>query len=105
MFGDGTLEWSILIYPLMALFYLQLIRLLNQSNLAKQPVSDEEYIAGIARVRGCSEYDLFFEAAKEWRIANKGRIEEDFKDYLRYNAMPHYVKDFARKHRAANDIN
>jgi hypothetical protein len=102
MFGDGYTGWNILIYPLLALFYLQLIRHLSQSNLAKQPISDEEYLTGIARVRGCSEYDLFFEAAKEWRIASKIRIEEDFNDYLRYNAMPYYVKDFARKHRTAN---
>lgn len=88
----------------MALFYLQLIRQLNQSNLARQPISDEEYITAIARGRGCSEYDLFFEAAKEWRITNKIRIEEDFRNYLRHNAMPHYVKDYARKRRSANNI-
>ena len=104
MFGDGAIEWNLIIYPLMALFYLQLIRQLNQSKLAKQPVSDEEYLAGIARIRGCSEYDLFFEAAKEWRIVNRRRIEEDFKDYLRHDAMPYYVKDYARKHRAANSM-
>ena len=104
MFGDGAIEWNILIYPLMALFYLQLIRHLNQSNLAKQPISDEEYLAAIARMRGCSEYDLFFDAAREWRIADKIRIEEDFKDYVRHDAMPYYVKDYARKHRMADNI-
>lgn len=105
MFGGGVIEWNILIYPLMALFYLQLIRHLSQSNIARKlPLSDEEYLATIARMRECSEYDLFFEAARKWRIADKIRIDEDFKDYVRHDAMPYYVKDYARKHRMANNI-
>ena len=61
-------------------------------------VSDEEYLADMARKRGSSEYDLFHLSAKEWHI-QEGRIEDDFKDYLVNGGLPYYVKDYIRKNR------
>ncbi|OQY58244.1 MAG: hypothetical protein B6245_12800 [Desulfobacteraceae bacterium 4572_88] len=61
-------------------------------------ISDEEYLAGMARKRGGSEYDIFHISAKEWCIP-AGRIDEDFKEYLVHGDLPYYVKDYIRKNR------
>ncbi len=66
-------------------------------------VSDEEYLAGMAKKRGRSEYDLFHISAKEWHI-QVGRIDEDFKKYLVNGDLPYYVKDYIRKNREKADL-
>jgi hypothetical protein len=43
-----------------------------------------------------SEYDIFVEAAKLWTISID-RVEQDFKNYLTKDQIPHYVIDFLRK--------
>ena len=99
MFSEGVINWNLVAYSVAVLLCLQFLRILEQSRLEKQPLSDEEYFSGIARMRGCSEYDLFFTAAGEWRINNKSRVEKDFKEYLSTSRLPYYVQDFTRKHR------
>ncbi len=64
----------------------------------RSPLSDGEYLSHLARTGGISEYDLFLRAAEVWSIP-RSRVEADFKDYLLHDQMPHYMKDFIRRHR------
>jgi len=63
-----------------------------------KPVSMEDYIFKIARVTGNSEYDVFCKSAEHWPVS-QGKIEQDFKNYLNYQIVPHYVTDFVRKNK------
>ncbi len=98
MFGDIFSDWKIVVYSLVAIFYFQLIKYLDKQFAQKRPFSDEEYLFKMAKIMECSEYDIFFQSAKEWRIS-KEKTEDDFKEYLLNETLPYYVKDFIRKTR------
>jgi crotonobetainyl-CoA:carnitine CoA-transferase CaiB-like acyl-CoA transferase len=86
------------IYILLPVFYLILKRYLDQRIIKKKPSSDEDWLAGIALQRKCSEFDVFQCAGAQWRIAAT-QIAKDFKHFLNTAEMPHYVRDYVRKHR------
>jgi len=50
----------------------------------------------LSRFMRCSEYDIFMEAAKPWRVS-KQHVEGDFRKYLLAEQIPYYVADFIRK--------
>ena len=62
--------------------------------------SDEEYLSSMAADRNCSEYDLFRLAAEKWHVADR-QVKGDFNRYLTHGGLPHYLRDFVRKNRAA----
>ncbi len=93
---DNLSEWKTIIFMLIAFLCVLLIKLISKG--PKQPPGDQEYISKMARKRGCSEFDIFYLSAEEWHISKK-RIEYDFKEYLLYEYVPYYVKDFVRKTR------
>ena len=96
MFGDMTFDWHTIVFPLMVLSYFQLLRYLDRRYARKKPFTDQEYLMNLARLMECSEYDIFMEAAKPWRVS-KQHVEEDFKRYLLAEQVPYYVADFIRK--------
>ncbi|MCP4350567.1 MAG: hypothetical protein GY795_34300 [Desulfobacterales bacterium] len=99
MLVDMIQEWKMVVYPLaVIILYLLLLRYLDKQSVDNQPLSDAEYISQAALIKGTSEYDIFFECAKEWHISNR-KVENDFKEYLLRGHMPYYVKDFVRKTR------
>jgi hypothetical protein len=91
--------WEWFVFPMATIGYFQLLRYLNLRYARKRWLSDEEILTQIARLKGCSEYDLFFKSAEDWRITD-ARIDGDFKNYLKGEQLPYYVKDFVRKTRA-----
>ena len=93
-------QWKMILLPLAAFFYIEFLKHLNQWHAARQPSSDEDYLAVEARAKSISEYDIFHIAAQTWRIS-KMRVDDDFKDYLIRGFMPHYVRDYVRRARNA----
>ena len=96
MFGDMSIDWRAIFFPLMVLSYFQLLRYLDRRYARKKPFTDQEYLMNLARFMECSEYDIFMEAAKPWRVS-KQHVDEDFKKYLLAEQIPYYVADFIRK--------
>ena len=91
-------DWNTILFPLFVLLYIYLLYRVEKQFRRQRTLSDEEFLAYLARVYSCSEYDLFHAAAEEWNLSG-APIDEDFKDYLKEGDMPYYVKDFIRKAR------
>jgi hypothetical protein len=96
MFGNISIDWRIIVFPLMVISYFQLLRYLDRRYARKKPFTDQEYLMNLARFMKCSEYDIFMEAAKPWQVS-KQPVEDNFKRYLLSEQIPYYVKDFIRK--------
>ena len=96
MFGDISIDWRAVVFPLMVIFYFQLLRYLDRRYARKKPFTDQEYLMNLARFMKCSEYDIFIEAAKPWKVSNQ-HVVDDFKKYLLAEQIPYYVTDFIRK--------
>ena len=96
MVNEIILDWNTVFYFLFACVYLFLIKILNKRWTRRRVDTDEEYIAVMARIGECSEYDIFKMASESWNIS-KSRIDSDFKAYLKNGALPFYVKDYVRK--------
>ncbi len=91
-------NWNAILFPLFVLLYIYLLYRVEKRFYHQRALTDEEYLAYLARVYACSEYDLFHAAAEEWNLSGAG-VDEDFKTYLKEGNMPYYVKDFIRKGR------
>jgi len=91
-------EWKMILLPIAAFLYIELLKHLDIRFAARRTVTDEEYLAHIARSRSTSEYDLFHVAAGTWHIAAR-QVEDDFKRYVTEGQMPHYVRDYVRRMR------
>ena len=96
MFGDISIEWGTIVYPMMVLSYFELMRYLGKRYARKKPFADQEYLTNLARFMECSEYDIFMEAAKFWHVSTE-QVRGDFKTYLLAEHIPYYVVDFLRK--------
>jgi hypothetical protein len=96
MFGDISIDWRAIVFPLMVVSWFQLLRYLDRRYASKKPFTDQEYLMNMARFMKCSEYDIFMEAAKPWQVS-KQHVEDDFKKYLLAEQIPYYVADFIRK--------
>jgi hypothetical protein len=83
---------------LLAGVFFRLLFHWNKTSESDTPKTMEDYLYKIARVTGKSEYDIFLKSAEEWPISRR-KIEEDFKDYLIYQFVPYYVRDFVRKNK------
>jgi hypothetical protein len=86
------------LYVLIPIFYVLLKRYLDHRFIKKQSLSDEDSLARIAYQNKCSEFDLFQCAGAQWHIPYR-QIAGDFKIYLRKSDLPHYVRDYVRKHK------
>ncbi len=91
-------EWKMIVLPLAAFLYIGFLRHLDFRLAARRTVSDEEYLAAMARSRSTSEYDMFHVAAETWHIAAT-QVEDDFNRYVTEGDMPHYVRDYVRRMR------
>ena len=89
-------QWHLLIYPLAAIAYFELLRRLDNHWARRTPLTDEEILSRFARSHEISEYDVFGLAAPNWSI-DPDRIEQDFNTYLLKGILPHYVLDFIRR--------
>jgi hypothetical protein len=98
MNGDFTFHWSMVLYPLAALCYFEVMRRLDEYWARRNPLTDEEILWHHARAEGISELEVFRRAAVSWSISQT-RAEEDFNRYLRQDLLPHYLRDYVRKRR------
>jgi hypothetical protein len=98
MFEDIITKADSLIYLILVILYLLFIKYAARKAAERRMLTDEEYIAKMARLRGRSEHDIFCIAAQEWHVSEK-KADRDFKTYLKYNELPYYVKDYIRKSR------
>ena len=89
-------QWHLLIYPLAALAYFELLRRLDRRWARRTPLTDEEILGYYAEANGISEYEVFKRAAPNWSI-NPDEVDDDFRAYLQEGVLPHYVRDFIRK--------
>ena len=90
-------------FLLLAIIYVVGKRYIEAHDRRNRQISDEEYLASMAVSRKCSEYDLFLSAAERWHVSTS-QVENDFKQYLIQGGLPHYVRDFVRKNRCADDL-
>lgn len=96
MNGEFVFQWPMILYPLAALCYFELMRRLDNAWADRNPLSEEEILWNHARSLGISELEVFRRAAEFWTVG-AGRVEEDFKSYLRQEPLPPYVRDYLRK--------
>jgi hypothetical protein len=89
-------QWQLLIYPLAALAYFELLRRLDRYWMRRKPLTDEEILGYYAKSNAISEYDVFKRAAPDWSV-DPSEVEADFRAYLQEGVLPHYVRDFIRK--------
>ena len=78
------------------LAYVVIKRISEQRLARTRTLSAEECLLHLARLHGCSEFELFQKAAGFWIPAGP-QVENDFRDYLLGGDLPHYVRDFIRK--------
>ena len=97
-----VLNWEVLLGAGGSLLLLYTLYCLDKRGLKAKQLSIDEYIAKMARLSECSEYDVFQAAAEEWQIS-KSKVESDFKHYLLQDDIPFYVKDFVRRYKSDVD--
>jgi hypothetical protein len=66
-------------------------------------ISNDEYLASLARVRQCSVYDLFRLSGVDWRFSNS-KTETDFKAYLKTGHIPQYVVNYVKQNIRPEDV-
>ena len=98
MSDSPVFQWPMLLLPLAALCYFELLRHLDRLWANRQPLTDEEVLAQLARLREVSEYEVFHQAGAAWTVG-RPQVEDHFKAYLKGGALPHYVRDYLRRHR------
>ena len=98
MNDPSVFQWPMITLPLAALVYFELMRRLDRRWANRHPLTDEEVLSRLARDNGISEYEIFHLAADGWSVG-RSRVEDHFKGYLRRGDLPHYVRDYLRRHR------
>ena len=103
MISDYLFKPETIAFSFLAIAYVLGRKYIERRERRTRLISDEEYLASVATGMNCSEYDLFLVAAKKWRVSIL-QIEDDFKRYLIDGILPHYVRDFVRKNRSADNV-
>lgn len=98
MFDSALFELKTICLVLLVIIYNIILIYADRRETGKKyiSISDLDLLYNMARMKSCSEYDIFVMAAEVWRFS-KRKIESDFKEYLISQHIPHYVKDFVRK--------
>ena len=86
-----------LIFVVLAFCYIALKNYFEGRLLREYENSDEYCLSSLAVARKCSVYDIFRKAAEEWNFSD-GKVENDFRSYLRTGDIPHYISTYVRKH-------
>ena len=97
-------EINSLFFVLAALSYLLLLRHIDKQAVRPRPLNDYEFLYMLSRHKGCSEYDIFFQSAQDWRLSNQ-KIKNDFKDYLLEGRIPYYTQSYIRRMRESGENN
>lgn len=76
--------------------YVLVKRISEKRTARTRSISEEEGLLHLARLNGCSEYELFRKASVFWNVPEP-QVEADFRTYLLEGLMAHYVRDYVRK--------
>jgi hypothetical protein len=84
------------LFLLLITAYVLVKRISEKRTARTRSISEEEGLLHLARLNGCSEYELFRKAAVFWNVPDR-QVEADFRTYLLEDLLPHYVRDYVRK--------
>ena len=96
MWFDILTNWKLVMFVVAALVYILTIKMIEIKSARNSYISDEEYLHRLARMKECSEYDIFHVSGECWHLS-RGVVEEGFKTYLRQGQLPYFVRDFIRR--------
>ena len=85
----------VIIYLLVGIGLFILVTVIAEFLIRRRKEHELESLSIEARRREVSEYDLFHEAASLWNI-KKEQADRDFKEYLRADALPFYMRQMLR---------
>lgn len=88
--------WTALLLMVVGCSYLLVIYLTAKREARPRPLTESELLAKLGRIGPDTEYDIFFHAARDWRVS-KDEVESDFKEYLHEGTIPYYVNSYLRK--------
>jgi hypothetical protein len=93
-----------------ALFFIALAVLytlfkvhLKRRGPKSRQLTDGERLNNLALKKGNSVYRIFHLAGESWSVA-ASKVEDDFQRYCTNEDIPHYVRDFVRRHADFRDI-
>ncbi len=96
-------NWNAVFYVMLIAGYFATLAYFENTHCKKAFISNDEYLASLARYRQCSVYDLFRISGGEWRFSNS-KIESDFKAYLKTGRIPQYVVNYAKQNIRPEDV-
>jgi hypothetical protein len=96
MENGGNFHWPMLLWLLVAVAYFEIMRRLDRFWANRRPLTDEERLWNLARNQQVSEHEVFKLAAETWSLSPQA-ADDDFNNYLKTGALPHYVRDYLRK--------
>lgn len=96
MDGGSAFSWPMLVALLAVVIYFETMRRLDKHWANRTRLTDEERLWNHARNQGISEHEVFKRAAATWSLGPQ-MADADFREYLKSNVLPHYVRDYLRK--------
>ena len=95
MDGGSFGGWGFPLLMLAGIVYLLIMHAASGKRERPETLSSSERLAGLAREKGGSEYDIFCLAASHWHVPDS-RVDRDFKLYLTDEQIPYYVNGYIR---------
>jgi len=89
-------NWNAVLYVMLIAGYFAALAYFEKTQCKRAFISNDEYVASLAKVRKCSVYDLFRFSGSDWGFSNS-KIETDFKSYLKTGHIPQYVVNYAKQ--------
>ena len=96
-------NWNAVPYVMLVVGYFAALDYFENTHCKRAFISNDEYLASLARVRQCSVYDLFRFSGVDWRFSNS-KVETDFKAYLKTGHIPHYVVNYVKQNIRPEDV-
>jgi hypothetical protein len=90
-------------FVMIVVAYFAALAYFENAHCKKAFISNDEYLACLARIRQCSVYDLFRCSGVDWRFSNS-KIEADFNSYLKTEHIPHYVVNYVKQNIRPEDV-
>jgi len=96
-------NWNAVPYVMLVVGYFAALAYFENTHCKRAFISNDEYLASLARVRQCSVYDLFRFSGVDWRFSNS-KIETDFNAYLKTGHIPQYVVNYVKQNIRPEDV-
>jgi len=96
-------NWNAVPYVMLVVGYFALLAYFENTHCKRAYISNDEYLASLARIRQCSVYDLFRFSGVDWRFSSS-KIDTDFKAYLETGHIPQYVVNYVKQNIRPEDV-